>query len=93
MVPILVQLELAKWLARETDEMRADQASAYTQKCLVVPMDTSVALRAAECCRDHRLAMADAIVYATALELGADVLTCDARFAKLPGVVYLPKPG
>lgn len=91
-VPTLVQLELAKWLARETDEARTDRVIAYTQKCVVVPMDSQIALRAAECSRIHRLATADAIVYATALETGADVLTCDAHFAKLPGVAYFTKP-
>ena len=35
--------------------------------------------------------MADAIIYATALAMGADLLTCDAHFAKLPRVVYLAK--
>lgn len=31
-VPTLVQLEPAKWLTRETDEVRTDQVIAYTQK-------------------------------------------------------------
>ena len=90
-IPTLVQLELAKWLARETDEDRTDQVIAYTQKCVVVPMDTAIALLAADVCREHRLATADAIVYATAREQDADVLTCDAHFAKLPGVEYFRK--
>ncbi|WHZ20118.1 MAG: PilT protein-like [Rhodanobacteraceae bacterium] len=90
-VPTLVQLELSKWLARETDEDRTDQVIAYTQKCIVVPMDTRIALLAADLCREHKLATADAIVYATAREQDADVLTCDAHFAKLPDVVYFRK--
>lgn len=90
-VPTLVQLELAKWLARETDEDRLDQVIAYTQKCLVVPMDTRIALLAADLCRKHKLATADAIVYATARKQGADLLTCDAHFAKLPDVAYFRK--
>ncbi|MGH8215836.1 MAG: type II toxin-antitoxin system VapC family toxin [Rhodanobacteraceae bacterium] len=90
-VPTLVQLELAKWLARETDEDRLDQVIAYTQKCVVVPMDTRIALLAADLCREHKLATADAIVYATAREQGADLLTCDAHFAKLPDVAYFRK--
>lgn len=92
-VPTLVQLELAKWLARETDEARTDQVLAYTSKCVVVPLDTRIALRAAECCSTFKLATADAIVYATALEIGCDVLTCDAHFAKLPDVAYRQKAG
>ena len=67
-VPTLVQLELSKWLVRELDEDRADQTIAYTQKCMVVPLDTRIALRAAELHRQYKLATADAIVYATALE-------------------------
>lgn len=90
-VPTLVQLELAKWLARETDEDRTDQVIAYTQKCVVVPMDTRIALSAARLCREYKLATADAVVYATAREQDADVLTCDAHFAKLPDVVYFRK--
>lgn len=90
-VPTLVQLELAKWLARELDEDRADQVIAYTQKCVVVVLDTSIALLAAEMHRRYKLATADAIVYATAQEHGADLLTCDAHFAALPGVAYVKK--
>lgn len=90
-VPTLVQLELAKWLARETDEDRLDRVIAYTQKCVVVPMDTRIALLAANLCREHKLATADAIVYATAREQDADLLTCDAHFAKHPDVAYFRK--
>ena len=92
-VPTIVQLELAKWLTRETDENRADQVIAFTQKCVVAPLDTRIALAAADLHRQYRLATADAVVYATALEYGADVLTCDAHFEKLPRVLFLRKGG
>ena len=90
-VPTIVQLELSKWVMREVGEDAADQVIAYTQKCIVVPLDTRIALLAADLHRQHKLATADAIVYATAREQGADLLTCDAHFSKLPGVVYLKK--
>lgn len=86
-VPTLVQLELSKWAMRELDEQRADAVIAHTRKCVVVPLDTPIALRAAQACREYRLATADAIVYATALEHDADLLTCDAHFDDLPCVV------
>jgi predicted nucleic acid-binding protein len=41
--------------------------------------------------REHKLATADAIIYATARLMDADLLTCDAHFDGLEGVVYLPK--
>jgi predicted nucleic acid-binding protein len=90
-VPTIVQLELSKWLVREVGEDSADQVIAYTQKCIVVPLDTRIALLAAELHRQHKLATADAIVYATAQSRGADLLTCDAHFAKLPAVRYFQK--
>jgi toxin FitB len=90
-VPTMVQLELSKWLVREMGEDHADQVIAYTQKCVVVPLDTRIALLAAELHRQYKLATADAIVYATAQDQGADLLTCDAHFENLPGVVYFPK--
>lgn len=90
-VPTIVQLELAKWLTREVGEEQADQMIAFTQKCVVVPLDTRIALLAADLHRQYKLATADAVVYATARELGADLLTCDAHFNKLPGVTVISK--
>ena len=92
-VPTIVQLELAKWLLRETDEDRADSMIAHTQTCVVVPLDTGLALLAAELHQRHKLATADAIVYATARAQGADLLTCDAHFEGLPGIAYFRKRG
>ena len=90
-VPTIVQLELSKWLVRELGEEQADQVIAYTQKCVVVPLDTTIALFAADLHREHRLATADAIVYATARHQGAELLTCDAHFKGLPDVALFTK--
>jgi predicted nucleic acid-binding protein len=91
LVPTMVQLELAKWLTREVGEDKADQVIAFTQVCQVVPLDTEIALAAADACRMHKLATADAIIFATAQVRGATLLTCDAHFEGLPGVDFMPK--
>ncbi|EPX84327.1 putative nucleic acid-binding protein [Rubellimicrobium thermophilum DSM 16684] len=91
LVPTMVQLELAKWLTREVGEDKADQVIAFTQVCHVVPLDTEIALAAAESCREHKLATADAIIFATARTQGATLLTCDAHFEGLPGVTLIEK--
>lgn len=91
LVPTIVQLELAKWLTREVGEDKADQVIAFTQVCQVIPLDTETALEVAEACRMHKLATADAIVFATARARGATLLTCDAHFEGLPGVTLVPK--
>ena len=92
-VPPLVQFELSKWLLREVGEEEADQVIAFSQKCVVVSLDTRIALLAAELHREYKLATADAIVYATARHQGADLLTCDAHFEGLPGATLLAKTG
>lgn len=66
---------------------------AYTQKCEIVPLDTRIALLAADLHREYKLATADAIVYATAREWNAELLTCDAHSRGLTGVVYFAKKG
>jgi len=91
LVPTMVQLELAKWLTREVGEDKADQVIAFTQVCQIVPLDTEIALAAAEACREYRLATADAVIFATARSQGASVLTCDAHFEGLPGVTLIAK--
>jgi len=91
LVPTMVQLELAKWLTREVGEDKADQVIAFTQVCQVIPLDTEIALAAAEACRTHRLATADAIIFATARLRDATLLTCDAHFDGLPGVILIGK--
>jgi predicted nucleic acid-binding protein len=90
-VPTIVQLELDKWLTREVGEAEAGQVIAYTQNCVVAALDTKIALQAADLHRQYKLATADAIVYATALVHGAELLTCDAHFANLPNVVFIKK--
>ena len=94
LVPTMVQLELTKWLVREVGEDKADQVIAFTQVCRIVPLDTEIALAAAEACRVHKLATADAIILATARAHGARLLTCDAHFAGLSDVTLVEKiPG
>lgn len=91
LVPTIVQLELSKWLMREIGEDAADQFIAFTLKCRIVPLDTAIALLAADLCRQFRLATADAVVYASALHGGVELLTCDAHFSGLAGVAYFAK--
>ena len=49
------------------------------------------ALAAADTSLLHHLAMADAIVFATALAEGATLIISDSDLAPLPGVTYLKK--
>lgn len=93
LVPTIVQYELSKWLARNDAKGEPGQELvAFSTRCVVVPLTTEIAISAAHLGRAHHLAVADAIIYATARAHGADILTCDGHFEGLDGVIYLPKP-
>ena len=92
-VPTIVQFELARWLAREISEAAAARVIAFSTELVVTPLTTDIATKAAGYANIHRLAMADSIVFATAKDARADLLTCDAHFAELPGVIYFKKGG
>jgi predicted nucleic acid-binding protein len=57
----------------------------------IVPLDTDIAYLVADLHREHKLATADAIMYASAQQQGADLLTCDAHFEGVPGLVLFAK--
>lgn len=90
-VPTLVQHEIYKWLCRERSQAEAEGVIALTMTCNVVPLDSAIALRAADVAREHKLHTSDAIIYATALAADAELLTCDAHFQALPQVRYFRK--
>jgi PIN domain nuclease of toxin-antitoxin system len=77
---------------RTARRWHASQVVAFTATCIVADLDTAVALSAAEISACHKLATADAIIYATARAHNADVLTCDRHFEGLPEVLYVSKP-
>jgi predicted nucleic acid-binding protein len=90
-VPTIVQYELSRWLGREMSDAAAARAIAFSTELVVVPLTTDIATTAADYAKAHGLATADAIIFATANDAGADLLTCDAHFAELPRVVYVAK--
>jgi predicted nucleic acid-binding protein len=92
-VPTVVQLELAKWLKREMGDQISEKVIAFTETCVVTPLDTKLALVAADVIAELKLSMADAIIYATALVYCDELVTCDAHFAGLPKVTYHAKSG
>jgi predicted nucleic acid-binding protein len=90
-VPTIVQYELHRWVCREREEATALEVIGVTEQGSVIPLDTSLALLASELGAAHGLAMADAVVYATAQQAGVNLVTCDDHFAQLPGVVFFAK--
>jgi predicted nucleic acid-binding protein len=81
--------EVYKVLRRDFSEERALEAVAAMHRAVVIPVDETLALEAADLSLAHRLAMADAIIYATALRTGATLVTGDADFEGLSDVVLI----
>ena len=90
-VPTIVQYELMRAWIRALSKAQADAALAFSKKLAVRQLDTDLAVEAADYAARHSLAMADAVIYATAMNAVADLLTCDANFVNLPDVVYFAK--
>lgn len=89
-VPTVVIYEVVKKLMREdADGGSADRFLSAALRCNVVSLTDRLAVAAAELSVRHRLAMADAVVYATARDSAARLVTSDPHFEGLPGVTIL----
>jgi predicted nucleic acid-binding protein len=91
LVPTCLQFELYKWAKRERGEPVGLEAVALTEQGQVQPLTTAIALHAADLALQHRLSFADALIYATASQHQAELVTSDDHFVGLPGVVYFEK--
>jgi predicted nucleic acid-binding protein len=89
--PVIVVYEVYKRLKRELSEDDAVIAVSAMQRSQVVPIDQELALTAADLSLEHGLAMADALVLATARKFQAELVTSDQDFEPITGVTYLPK--
>lgn len=89
LVPTIVLYEVRKILLRKHSQTIADIFVSEALRQVVVPLDEQTALDAASISLSHHLAMADAIVYTTALRQKATLVVSDEHFQSLPGVVLL----
>ena len=89
LVPTIVLYEVRKILLRKHSQTIADIFVSEALRQIVVPLDGQIALDAASVSLRHELAMADAIVYTTALRQRATLIASDDHFLNLPGVVLL----
>src|SRR3989339_416168 len=88
-VPALIIYEVYKKVKKERSEEDALLAIAHMGKARVVPLDDALALTSADVSLKHGLSMADAIIYATALQENAKLITSDKHFCGLKNVVFL----
>ena len=89
--PSIVLYEVSKHALRTSGEEAATSAVSMIQKSRVIELDAGLATLAARCSLDHKLPLADSIIYATARLHEATVVTSDSHFEGLPGVEYIPR--
>jgi len=87
--PTIVLYEVYKKIKKERTEEDALFAVSLINKTSVIPLSESIAFLAADLSLKHLLPMADAIVYATALEGNCKVVTNDTHFKGLDRVVLV----
>ena len=90
-VPSIVLFEVHKWLLVYRSENHAQTAATTMMKNKIVQLTPSLAFEASRLSLKHKLAMADAIIYATTLANTAEVWTTDGHFKGLPNVRYFEK--
>jgi predicted nucleic acid-binding protein len=88
-VPTLVLYEVRKVLLLRKAPSVADRFVSQAEQHVIVAVDQVIALSAAAVSIQTGLAMADALLYATAEKLGAELVTSDIHFKGLPRVTLL----
>ncbi|MFM2170890.1 MAG: hypothetical protein RI957_1119 [Verrucomicrobiota bacterium] len=83
--------EIARYCVRVSGETITGQIIAFLQQYQISAVTVEIAELAATVGARHKLAMADSLIYATALTHKATLWTQDADFKSLPHVKYLPK--
>ncbi len=89
LVPTIVLYEVYKKLCLGFGKNEADRFASQAMRRQVIPLDEILALAAATVSLKHKLAMADAMIYATARSCDAELVTSDRAFEGLFGVTML----
>jgi toxin FitB len=89
LLPTIVIYEVYRKLLTAKGKTAADRFVSQALRRRIVPLDENLALAAANVGLEYRLAMADAIIYATTLAFQAALITSDPHFRGLPGVTLL----
>lgn len=91
LVPTIALFEVHKVLSRSLPDDLVNQCLDVMRLGRVLDLTDARAIAASQVARQHKLAMADAAMYAIALEMEATFWTQDVDYAGLRGVRYCPK--
>ena len=90
-VPTIVFYEIFKKTLADKGEEFALQTLGQLHKYKIVDLDEDLSLSAARISNEHKIPMADSIIYATAKKFGATIWTQDEDFKDLTNVKYVQR--
>jgi len=90
-VPSICIYEVFKRILIDKDESAALSCTAFMQNAAVINIDPKIATFAAKMGKEHKLPLADSIIYATAKIYDAEIYTQDIHFVNLEQVHYFAK--
>jgi len=93
LVPTISLFEVHRVLSRSLPADLVNRCLDVMRLGRVLDLTDARAVAASHIAAQHKLAMADAAMYAMALEFGASFWTQDVDYQGLPGVRYQAKPG
>lgn len=88
-ISTIILYEVRKVLLLRQPKMVADQFVSTALRNILVPVDENIALAASTISIQHNLPMGDALLYATAEKLGAELVTSDTHFEGLQRVTLI----
>lgn len=91
-VPSIILTEVYRWMLRESSESDAVAVAVVMKQGKVVALDGQLSILAAEVSHRYKLPLADGIIYTTARQYAADLITQDADMEGLTGVKYIKHP-
>jgi predicted nucleic acid-binding protein len=90
-VPVICLYEVRKKFLNDNDINKADLAVDIMKIGKVIDMNSEIAVLASDISKQHKLPMADSIIYATAKIYNAKIYTQDKHFENLKQVHYFAK--
>lgn len=90
-VPAICLYEVFKIIHNQRDAASATIATDFMKNGIVVEINSDLCIKAAKISLEHKLPMADSLIYATSKIYDAKILTQDADFKGLENVLYYEK--
>ena len=90
-VPAIIRYEVGRYVLAHSGEVAREMTIRAMAKFEQVAVDRTVADAASLLAAKHKMAMADALIYAVARAQEAELWTQDSHFDNLPGVRFFKK--